>query len=92
MSKKVAINRCYGGFILSEEACKFLGTESTWEFFKKHDREDPKLIECIETLGDKANGICSKIIICEVPDDFDYIIEDYDGMERIEQSGKPIYY
>lgn len=92
MPKKVAINRCYGGFALSEEACKFLGTESTWRFFETHTREDPKLIECIETLGDKANGFCSKIKIVEIPDNFDYVIESYDGMEQIEENNKSIYY
>ena len=46
-------------------------------------RDDPLLIECIETLGDKANGDCAKLKIVEIPDGTDYIVDEYDGNEHI---------
>jgi hypothetical protein len=46
-------------------------------------RHDPLLIECIETLGDKANGRCAELKIIEIPDGVDYTIDEYDGMEHI---------
>lgn len=47
------------------------------------DRSDPLLIECIKTLGDKANGRCAEIEIIEIPANVEYEIEEYDGMEHI---------
>jgi hypothetical protein len=48
-------------------------------------RHDPLLIECIETLGDKADGPCSSITIVEIPDGVKYEIDEYDGLERIHE-------
>ena len=88
---KVAINGCYGGWELSKEAYEFLGLE--WDDFgyKYRDmdnktRTDPKLIECIETLGDKVNGWSgAKIKIVEIPDDIKWFISEYDGRECVEE-------
>ena len=87
---KVAINTCYGGFCLSKEAYEFLGIP--WDGFGydyasqyNEKRTDPKLIECIEMLGKKANGNGADIEIVEVPDNVDWYIDDYDGVESIEE-------
>lgn len=48
-------------------------------------REDSILIEVVEELGDKANGKCSKLKIVEIPDDLDYVIDNYDGIETLHQ-------
>ena len=62
---KIAINTCYGVFGLSREAYEFLGMEwdgygyASGTEFDTHcfeNRINPKLIECIEMLGEKANG------------------------------------
>jgi hypothetical protein len=45
------------------------------------DRTDPDLIWVVENLGDKANTIVSKLKVIEIPDDVDYVIEEYDGNE-----------
>ena len=51
------------------------------------DRSDPLLIECIETLGsDVCSGSCSKLKIVEIPDDVQYVIEEYDGYEHIAEA------
>lgn len=134
--KKVAINRCYGGFSISAEALyqlvesgsdivekctvkEYFGedhdeltnlTLSRMEDFKDgykvndfyvmlmkddmvylHDRysdegksrEHPDLISIIEKLGGEANGPHAELAIVEIPDDVEYTIEEYDGIEWI---------
>jgi len=81
---KVVINADYGGFSLSEEAYKFLGLK--WDgygFAFTDERSDLKLVECVEKLGEKANGECAKLKVIEVPDEVKYEIEEYDGREHV---------
>jgi hypothetical protein len=47
------------------------------------ERHDPALVETVEQLGEKANGRCAKLEIVTIPDDTEYVIEEYDGMEWI---------
>lgn len=85
---KIVVNRCFGGFCLSKKAYEFLGLEWDGYGFKYNDdksRTDEKLIECIETLGDKANGQYSQLEVVEIPDDVDWEIDDYDGIETIHE-------
>lgn len=81
---KIVINRCYGGFGLSKEAYECLGLP--WDGFGykySEKRTDPKLIECVETLGDDSNGSCAELVVIEIPDDVEYTIEEYDGIEWV---------
>ena len=93
---KVVINRCYGGFSLSKEAwdsyAKSKGMEtgqwSPWGYYEKLstydlDRHDPVLVDIVEQLGEKANGRCASLDVVEIPDDVDYVVEEYDGKEWI---------
>lgn len=89
---KIVINKCFGGFSLSKEAYDFLGLEwgETEKFCKNgyafsDDRTNPKLVECIEKLGEKANGQYSKLAVIEIPDNIDWYIDDYDGYESVEE-------
>lgn len=49
------------------------------------ERNDLYLIQVIEELGSEANTKYSKLMIVEVPDDIEWEIDDYDGMETIEE-------
>jgi len=49
----------------------------------KNDRSDPDLISVIEQMGEAANGKCSKLKIIEIPDDVEWEIDEYDGLERV---------
>jgi len=83
---KIAINTCFGGFSLSEKAYEFLGIK--WDSYGYHfndNRVDKKLIKCIETLKHEASGKCAKLKVIEIPDDIDYKINEYDGIESIEE-------
>jgi hypothetical protein len=80
---KIVINRCYGGFELSERALKelkSLGFDGHYSFV---DRADERLISVVESLGSDASSSCSKLRIVEIPDGVDYYITDYDGVETI---------
>lgn len=78
---KIVINTCFGGFSLSEKACELLGIPVIE--LRKPLRNDPKLIEVVEQLGDKANGANARLNIVEIPDDVDWIIQEYDGVEWV---------
>jgi hypothetical protein len=84
---KIVINDDWGGFGLSEEAYKYLGL--TWDDYGyefNHDRTNPKLIECVEKLGDKrASGKYACLKVVEIPDGVDWEINDYDGCETVHE-------
>ena len=81
---KVVINKCFGGYGLSKEAYKFLNIPWDgygYEFME--DRSNPALVECVEAIGDKANGYCAAVKVVEIPDDVEWEITEYDGLEHV---------
>ena len=80
---KVVINRCFGGFGLSKAAKDALGdVETDWgDEFRCH----PKLVEVVEKLGSAANGPYSELVVVDVPDDVDWYIDNYDGVEMVRE-------
>jgi hypothetical protein len=52
---------------------------------RPEDRTDKLLIQVIEELGDKANGSCAELKIIEIPDDVNWQIDDYDGLESVHE-------
>lgn len=85
---KVVINRCFGGFSLSERAYEFLGLEWDGYGYKYNDndlRTDAKLVECVETLGEEADGRFAELKVVEIPDDVEWEIDYYDGLESIHE-------
>lgn len=114
---KVAVNKCYGGFIPSDALFGALIAKG-WKVTKYNDdyeveddealiidtgekevgwlsryhfrdrssnelRSHPDLIEAIEMLGEAANTMVSRLRVVEIPDDVDWIIEEYDGFEHV---------
>ena len=80
---KFVLNKCFGGFSLSEAACEVLGcrpyTYADYDF-----RTNPELIGIVEKLGEDAWGYHAKLRIVEVPDEItDWEICDYDGVESV---------
>jgi len=94
---KIAINRCYGGFGISQKCYERLvelgyvlkepypnmPADHTC-YWAAQDRTDPIMIQAIEELGEEANGSCARIVILEIPDNVPYEISGYDGVESIE--------
>lgn len=54
-------------------------------YLKDEHREDPILIEVVEELGEKASGRFSNLKVVEIPDDLEYVIDEYDGIETLHQ-------
>ena len=81
---KVVYNTCFGGFSVSKEAIDWLNARGMNINSPYHDflRHDPLLVECVETLGNRANGACAILNIAEI--DGPYRIDEYDGRESVE--------
>jgi len=46
-------------------------------------RNDPDLVAAVETLGENANGRYADLKIVTVPDNVDWYINEYDGLEKV---------
>lgn len=80
---KIVINKCYGGFSLSEIACKELGLKSGYDEIA---RDDKLLVALIEKFGSqKVSGRHAKLSIVDIPDGIDWCIEEYDGKEWVSE-------
>ena len=95
---KIAINReSYIGFDLSDEAWAYIGLErsrySESDINTPEFRTNPKLIECIEVLGERVNYSGwgeTDLCIIEIPDEVDqWHIASSDGREYVRE-GPPI--
>jgi hypothetical protein len=119
---KIVINRCHGGFGLSNEGFELLlqkkGIEfdkvpsKSWimaeefDYYKKghagedeyyicyrdmcsafenngKSRSDPDLVAVVEDLGEAAYGFAAELKVVDVPDDVEWYIEEYDGIEWV---------
>jgi len=47
------------------------------------DRTDPALVQVVEELGDRANGVCADLGIVDIPAGTKYRIDEYDGLESV---------
>lgn len=82
---KIVINKCYGGFSVSKEAYEYCGKK--WDGYGFDiSRTDEKLIEFIEKYGSGiASGKFAELKIVEVPENVEWKIEEYDGIEWISE-------
>jgi hypothetical protein len=112
---KVAINRCFGGFGISNAAfekllerksvtyekvpAKYAFRKDNYDYYhagkvgeddaylSEYDfysnRADPDLIAVLEELGKDAWGAHAEIVIVEVPDNVNWHIDEYDGLEHV---------
>ena len=91
MGRKVVINRCYGGFSLSKQAHKMYMERTREKSKPRHwylntdvKRDDTDLIAVIEELGlDASSGQMARLKIITIPEDVDWDIADYDGVEWV---------
>lgn len=95
---KIVLNKCYGGFSLSEEQALAYGfSESELYqggngkvYYGEMDRTDPQLIKVVEQ--GLPNSWASDLVTVEIPDDAYWSIEDYDGHETLVWSESEIHY
>lgn len=88
---KIVVNRCFGGYGLSEAAYAELGLE--WdryglEYREHYNRDSQELVACVEKLGAAASGSLAKLKVVDIQDDVDWVIEDTDGFETIRERAR----
>jgi hypothetical protein len=90
---KIVINKCYGGFGLSDAAFTRYKNESGNTEISYYDipRADPILISIVEELGEDSYGQFSQLSIVEIPDGVEWEVEEYDGMEWIAEVHRKWY-
>lgn len=77
---KMVLNKCYGGFGLSEEARKVLDVDWLGDL----DRTDARLVEMVEDDPEAVRGSFAKLQVVSLPDETtDYHIDEYDGFETV---------
>jgi hypothetical protein len=97
---KIAINTDWGGFCLSKQAFERLlerkniqytdqNVISEYSFYR--ERGDRDLIAVIEEFGERANGFGANIAIVEIPDDVEWEISEYDGIEHVAEKHRRWY-
>lgn len=95
---KIAINKCFGGFSLSKSVFEELGVKWDNDGYLSNEalgiksddynkyRSDDRLIEAIEKIGiSEASGSMADIVIVDVPDDIEWELSNYDGIESIHE-------
>lgn len=85
---KIVINKCYGGFGLSEAGLQEYKTRKgiTEDIYSGDvERDDPILVQVVEEMGNESWGDFAKLKIVEIPDDVDWQIDEYDGIESIHE-------
>jgi hypothetical protein len=82
---KFVLNRCYGGFALSDWALWKLNIDPhniDWDDFPS--RDDPELISLVEQYPDKVSGECAQLEVIEIPNYCtDWELNDYNGFESL---------
>jgi hypothetical protein len=83
----IVINKCYGGFGLSEIALaeyKRLANITEDSFYDGAiERDDENLIAVVEKFEDRAWGKFAELSIVEIPDGVEWQIDEYDGIEWV---------
>lgn len=64
-------------------------TEAIYEF--EIQRDDPALVWAVEILGKKSWGRYAELKVVEIPDDVDWFIQEYDGLEHVAERHRTWY-
>jgi hypothetical protein len=93
---KIVINSCFGGFGLSDRGfmryseIKGINIEYEDRYFAldylRDNRADPALVQTVEELGKLANTAYSYLTVIEIPDDVEWHIAEYDGLEHVAEN------
>ena len=60
--------------------------KGNWFWADGIERDDANLVRVVEALGEEADGRCAKLKIVEIPDNVEWVIDEYDGFESVEES------
>ena len=79
MSSVLTLTKDYGDVIKGKYK------NEDYFYYGAIERDDPDLVKVVEKLKEKVNNDFSKLKVVEVPDNIQYVINDYDGMESIHE-------
>ncbi len=90
---QVVINTSHSNFAISRDAILYIqkkikGVKAKSEinaYAFDNDRCNPLLVEAVEKLGKKANGLYTTLKIVEIPDDVEWQIFAQNGKEIIRE-------
>lgn len=68
---------------LGDKITELLNNDEDYFYYGDIKRDDPDLIAVVKKLGKKVNGGCAELKIVEIPDDVEWIIDEYDGVEWV---------
>lgn len=96
VTEKEYLNKKYGGRcqILTKDLGKrTMPKEMSKKYFWdwEIERNDPILIEVIEEMKEEANGYYSELKIIEIPDNIEWEISEYDGIESVKEKHRSWY-
>jgi hypothetical protein len=82
---KVVINRCFGGFGISDTALARYNelADTKLETYHGMDRADPLLVQVVVELGAEANDFAADLKVVDIPDDVKWYVHEYDGLEAV---------
>ena len=96
---KVLVNKCFGRFGITKAVYDEMGLKwdgygllSNEDFGIESDNYDAyrtheKLINAVEKIGlEKSSGKCARLEIVDIPDDIEWEIDEYDGIETIREA------
>jgi len=94
--QKIVINKCHGGFGLSDAAMRRYAEIKKIEDVDSIctydiDRADPALIQVVEELGKKSFDRYAKLRVVEIPEGVSWFIEEYDGLEHVSEKHRTWY-
>ena len=76
----MVLNKTWGGFALPREFCKEYG----FDRYDDIDRDDPRLVEFVQSHGGLYDGDGVRLRLVEIPDTMtDWETNDYDGIESV---------
>lgn len=77
---KVVVNKCYGGFGLSDWGMEQLGINVDYDI----DRTDSRLVELVEKFPAETENNYASLEVVTIPDaSTDWELDQYDGLESI---------
>ena len=56
-----------------------------WETWTRNNRTHPLVVRVVEELGETASSPLAELVVVEIPDDIEWYIDDYDGIESINE-------
>lgn len=89
---KIVINKCHGGFGLSDAAYEKMiewgipALPADRDGWARENRTHPMIIKAVTELGSAANGDYASLAVVDIPDDVEWQIDEYDGLEWVAES------